>query len=296
MKSRNLVYAAALCLSLSLCSASPAGAATFITLDFPGALATRLWGINDLGQIVGDYSLSDGTDHGFLFDLAGGFTTIDDPNGDGSDNEARGINNSGEIVGFYIDKTDHFRHGYLYSQGTFTTIDVPVTGASNTLIYGINDNDEVVGQYIDSGTPAFHGFRLHLTDGAFATVDHPGGLTAPTGITNAPRTQISGTFGDGFNNHGFLISNGIFSTFDYPSAVSTQGYGMNRRTQIVGNYETTTPPATQGYLRDTNGSFKPIVYPNSNSTTPADINNFGVIVGNYNTLANLDYQGFVRIP
>src|SRR6266567_752329 len=72
---------------------------SFTDVDYPGAVWTVPTGINDSGQIVGQYLASSGVRHGFL--LSGGtYTTIDcpDPYTDGSN--AVGINNSGQIVGF----------------------------------------------------------------------------------------------------------------------------------------------------------------------------------------------------
>ena len=51
----------------------------FTTIDYPGAANTDLRGINNRGDISGNYRNADGVFHGFLFsgDL---FTAIDFPN------------------------------------------------------------------------------------------------------------------------------------------------------------------------------------------------------------------------
>ena len=69
---------------------SPAHASTFSSIDVPGAFATAAHGINDRGQIVGEYSA--GGLHGFVLDHDT-FTTFDVPG------TPTGINNRGEIVG-----------------------------------------------------------------------------------------------------------------------------------------------------------------------------------------------------
>ena len=66
---------------------------SFTTIDVPGASLTEGFGINDSGQIVGDFFDATGS-HGFL-DTGGSFTTIDVP---GSVTQTRGINDSGQIV------------------------------------------------------------------------------------------------------------------------------------------------------------------------------------------------------
>jgi probable HAF family extracellular repeat protein len=51
-------------------------------IDIPGAMETRTVGLNDRGQVVGEYTDADGRFHGFLWDK-GRFTTIDGPDGTG---------------------------------------------------------------------------------------------------------------------------------------------------------------------------------------------------------------------
>src|SRR5438034_1110321 len=106
----------------------------FNTFNQPGIFTsgTEAWGINDVGQIVGQYSNAGGT-HGFLL-INGTYTTLDDPlatNG----TIAYGINDMGQIVGTYDNATG--THAFLYSGGVFTTMDDPVVN-SDTFAHGIN--------------------------------------------------------------------------------------------------------------------------------------------------------------
>jgi len=73
----------------------------YTTLDDPLVIAgqTEAWGINDLGQIVGEYGDGTGKTHGFL-DSGGRFTTIDDPFTT-TLTIAGGINHGGQVVGYY---------------------------------------------------------------------------------------------------------------------------------------------------------------------------------------------------
>jgi len=72
------------------------------TLVFPGAVSTQALGINNLGQIVGDYVDGAGVMHGFL-DANGLFITLD-PNGSTA-TTLNGINDQGQFVGFYVNAT-----------------------------------------------------------------------------------------------------------------------------------------------------------------------------------------------
>ncbi len=170
----------------ALASTSPA-VATFTTIDVPGAVATLAQGINDHGQIVGEYLDGiTGPGHGPLLD--GTFTTIDVPGA--SFTVARGINNRGQIVG----SADG--HGFLLDRGTLTSIDVP--GATSTDASGINDHGEIVGTYLNSSG----GHNFLLDHGTFTTIDVPGAFLLGCcfrGINN--RGQIVGYY----DPHGFLL-------------------------------------------------------------------------------------------
>jgi probable HAF family extracellular repeat protein len=74
--------------------------ALFQTLDVPGSIFTQALGLNNKGQVVGEYTDSGGNTHGFVWTSAGGFQTIDNPNGIGT-TVVNGINDKGVLVGFY---------------------------------------------------------------------------------------------------------------------------------------------------------------------------------------------------
>ena len=90
--------------------ASSASAApyTFTTLDVPGAGETGAFGINDAGQVVGDFRDSSG--HGFI-NTGGTFTTLDVPGA--SLTQAVGINDAGQVVGGFVDSSG--AHGFVAS-------------------------------------------------------------------------------------------------------------------------------------------------------------------------------------
>jgi probable HAF family extracellular repeat protein len=75
--------------------------ATFTTVAAPGATATRAYGVNDVGQIVGSYDDAAGVTHGFSF-ASSTFTTLDVG---ALGTTAHGINNAGLIVGGYVSPT-----------------------------------------------------------------------------------------------------------------------------------------------------------------------------------------------
>src|SRR5262249_2775103 len=87
-----------LCLALSL-EARVQADYIYTTLTAPNAYATWAYGINDKGDIVGNYNLTaGGTWKGFVLSN-GVYTTID--NGSLLSTTVTGINNAGSIIGFY---------------------------------------------------------------------------------------------------------------------------------------------------------------------------------------------------
>jgi uncharacterized membrane protein len=216
----------------------------FTTIDFLNANFTVAAGINSRGDIVGQYRLRGEpamVRHGFLLSR-GTFTTIDPPGSVFSN--ALGLNRRGEIVGRYctvLPCMPETRHGFLLSGGEFWGIDVP--GAAGTGAWGINDNGEIVGGY--QGTDGKSHVYL-LREGQFTTIDFPGAVdTAPTGDKGGInfRGDIVSYYCafepcslDNDSEHGFLLSNGEFTTIDFPGGHATAGFGINARGDIVGPY------------------------------------------------------------
>lgn len=120
-----------------------------MSINVPGSTYTNVSGINNSGEIVGQFIDATGN-HGYL-NNAGTFTSI---NALGSVffTSAMGINDGGQIVGRYLDAMGS--HGFLDNAGTLTSITVP--GALSTEALGINDHGQIVGLYVDAA--GVHGF------------------------------------------------------------------------------------------------------------------------------------------
>jgi len=96
---------------------------SFTAINFPGANRTRALGINNHGDIVGDYQDSSGVFHGYL--LSGGNFTAFDPPGSLL-TRGLAVNDRGVIGGRFID-SNIVQHGYLLDQGVFTILTCPVS-------------------------------------------------------------------------------------------------------------------------------------------------------------------------
>jgi len=256
-----------------------ASAYTVTTFDVPGSVFTGLSGINNAGQIVGEFG-DNVANHAFLYSN-GVFTTINVP---GAGLTPLGINNTGEIVGSLGDNIGTGNHGFLDNHGTITSFDV---GDRTTRANSINDFGQIVGNYT-----TFSDFQ-HLFAGTiatFTTVNVPGTISATgLGINNAG--QIVGNSSAG----SFLDTGGVFTMINVPGASSTVATAINNVGQITGYFG----DATGGHIFvDTAGVFTTFDIPGNNpSITPQafGINDKGQIVGGFST----DFghgHGFLATP
>jgi probable HAF family extracellular repeat protein len=184
-------------------------------LDFPGANLTEATGVNDDGQVVGNYRDAAGKFHGFFWD-AGLFLTFNVPFADASITAPTAINNVGQIVGFYFDNNvtasfpNGHAHGFIYDNGVFSAFDFPQ--GVETYPADINDHGVILGVYEDAN---FVGGSFLLQDGTFTTFEVPfSGVfaTAVSGINN--KGQIVGRYIEHnpddpvnpFLSHGFIAT------------------------------------------------------------------------------------------
>jgi hypothetical protein len=128
---------------------------TFVWVDYPGALYTEAYAINDYGHVVGFYSNEAEQDqpnelgfYGFLY-RHGQFQRLYGP----SPNDIifpTGINLLGDIVGGAYANFDHWSYtprGFLLKDGQFTFLDVNPLGAPgvhNTWARAINNVGQIL--------------------------------------------------------------------------------------------------------------------------------------------------------
>ncbi|APW59991.1 PEP-CTERM sorting domain-containing protein [Paludisphaera borealis] len=202
------------------------------------------------------------------------FTTIDVPGA--RDTEVVGINNHGQLTGAYFDLAG-FSHAFVYSNGVFTTI-APPPGNQFFGARAINDAGEVLGHADVTGNYLFNG----VTYTPIPNV--PGSSsTLASGINNAG--DITGDYvtADGSQVLGFLLKNGVFTTFSAPGGGNwTSGVGINDADQIVGHAYDSPLIASEfhGFLYR-QGVFTRIEPPGVFESNATGINNLGQIVGTY---------------
>ena len=165
----------------------------FQTVDFPGAVATAVRGINNLGDLSGTYSIVDlnADEFGFIIPRRGPAISfkLSDPTGTGI--VVGGINDLRQLVGYYTNAASALVGFLRQPSGQF--VSVIVSGAVSTQVIGINDCGIVVGTYGDGSTA--HGF--YGRPGNLHSFDLPGSAA---------------TFAQGINNEGRIA--GRYATAD----------------------------------------------------------------------------------
>jgi hypothetical protein len=188
-------------------------------------------GINNSRKIVGDYVISDGTEHGFF--LSGStFTEYDVP---GATNTALlSINDIGAFTGAF-DPGSGILQGFFSVGGTITSFSVP--GALSTLAYEINNSKQLtVGYYIDA-SGILHGYYRDATGTLHFPIDPTGSITTILFGDNS-RKWVVGRYTDSSGvTHGlFFVPPNKFFTFDYPGSAFTSLNGINDVGVICGRY------------------------------------------------------------
>lgn len=197
-----------------------------VVQNYPGSATSSPLGINNSGQIIGQYTDSAGDSHGYvLFD--GNFTAINVPFQGAVNTYPECINDKGDIVGIWDSNQGFEEIGGVYSE-------IQVPGSASTWPFGINDSDDVVGRYAVNGN--FYGFEL--SGGVYTTIQVPGAAeTAAVAINNSGEivgyycpTSACDVYG------GFLLKGGVYSKIAVPEAMSTVPYNLSDAGVIAGNY------------------------------------------------------------
>lgn len=259
------------------------------TFNYPGAgNSTTPFGINERGDIVGDYVDSAGVRRGFRRRIDGRFTAIVAPGDTGNFTRARGINNSRTITGDFLTLATNTFHGYFLNGTTFTQYDFG--GPFSTAVVGINDAGDFVGAFGSLVQPN----RAFVNIGGTTTaIVIPGQYDSFGGDINSSNRSV-GVYRDlTLVNHGFIrSSNGTLTNpVDFPGSASSVLNGINRQGRIVGSY-TDALGQQHGFFRKNANKYVSFDYPGAVSTSLNGINDFGFIVGRYTDNAGIRH-GFL---
>jgi hypothetical protein len=223
-----------------------------------GTVATA--GIDNAGEIVGNYADPSGVYHGFIRSPQGAFTTLSIPGAGtsaGKGTEIAGISPTGVIVGSFVGHVD-YATGFIDDGGTITTYDEPHAGSTigdGTAVEFYATSSDYGGVYIN-GDRVSHGW--YVQDGKLHTVNDPA----------AGQTESTGT----------------------------QLIGVDATGRLYGIEAPTDGPAES--FSDAGGVFTPIVDPEqvdgaANGTLVLDVNDAGTLVGFYSYNSDGQTHAFI---
>ena len=228
-------------------------------VQFPGAVSTEGWNINQDSSVVGYYDTADGRRHGFIA------RPIEDdesvivrgPAGSGyifESIDVVGVNflevtassDFGDYAGNTKSADGEKIVGFTLIDGVFTTYDFP--GSKNTYFYALGNNGQAAGHY-EASDGLFHG--VILEDGELRQYDYPDAVqTFLRGISDATGA-LTGDFIDasgvrrGFSGDLVVEVPGVSET--YADFVHAQGVIVGSYIDADGTYH--------AYVRLPNGNF-----------------------------------------
>ncbi|HEY3206102.1 MAG TPA: hypothetical protein VGJ58_04040 [Gaiellaceae bacterium] len=252
------------------------------SIDVPGALATRAFGINAVDEIVGSYTDATGT-YGFLLSQ-GEFTRIAFPGA--VQTEAWGINPQGDIVGRYRLASDPRTFGFLLSDGAFT--DISVAGYLHTLPIKISPSGEIVGCIHDVNF--LRDMRGYVQRGDDVSLFEPLPSTMHNGVARGGGLIAGISFDSPTLVHGYVLEGSVYTQLDYPGATFTQAWDVSSTGKVVGYFN---PVTSHGFSLD-HGVFTQIDVPGAGWTRIFGINPQGEIVGSYADASNVVHGFLMR--
>ena len=241
-------------------------------------------GINDYGQVVGQFTDANALPHGFIYGNDA-FVQIDYPNTTGID--LYKINNLGQFVGSAINANGVIC-GFFYDRGTFSPL-LSLAAGGETYFYGINNRGEIAGTfYVGSGSKGFI-----YKAGQFLTPNFSG--TPQTSFDDINDSgEVAGSAVDAKGTHGiiYLENMGVFTPpFDFPGAKITYPETINAAGQLAG--ECTTPNGKAFPFTSLAGSLVSVNVPNApNGASIVGISSRNQVCGNFID-ANQVHHGYI---
>jgi probable HAF family extracellular repeat protein len=160
--------------------------------------------------------------------------------GNGIESRTNGSNSAGAIVGELIEREGSSITGFEFNAGLLRVFSPSSPNPSFSAAQGINAAGQVVGEFVDSAGVT-HGFEFNPASNAFTTINDPNAGTLSFQGTEAFGINDSGQiFGAFLNNtglHGFVDTNGQFTTIDVPNAFQTAVTGINDAGEISGLFQ-----------------------------------------------------------
>ena len=294
---------------VAIAAAIPAQAAwKYTSIDYPGATATQVFGLNDRGEAVGEATV--GTmQFGFTYNTKKAtFTVLPNvPRAPTTNTLAN--NNAGLEAGRAGDGTNN--RGIILDKGAFSFFSTP--GWAYTESRGISDNGQLVTGYgADSSLSNYVGFIYDTQDNRFIEF-LPSIFTIAQGINS--HKQVVGNVqldpsvaypGAPAGGYGFLRQpNGDVVLFRVNGAINNRGRGINNSGLITGFFTDTSTHVNRGFVAQVAvaPAYQDVTVqgdalldvPGAGGTIAEAINNSGHVAGTWFDAAG-NYHGFFAAP
>jgi probable HAF family extracellular repeat protein len=192
-------------------------------------------GINNLGQVIGNYSATASSYGAFITGPNGiGMSTLGSLGG--SSTVTKGINDSGQVVGWSYLSGNSTEHAFITGANGVGMNDLGTLGGSRSDAYSINNSGQVVGM----------SYKADGSADAFITGANGVGMTAigtPGGMAQSINDlgQVVGVWASGNGTvDSFLYSSGVITDLSLLDPVVSAGWtnlwawDINNNGQIVG--------------------------------------------------------------
>lgn len=260
-------------------------------IHFPGAVLSRAFGINDAGDIVGQYQLEDSLSRPFLLRNGAYSEIVPTGSPDGLVSAiAYNISDNGMILGTYRNTNNVTKTWVMSASGTFSYPELPGSGRT------INNAGQISGTYNDAtnsnvatafvATPKsevnFLVHRFALTNSASATANKINDLGQITGT-------VDGTDGVSRGYRFDTATGQEVERAGYPGSAFTEWGGITSSGTLAGYYADPADPnfgTYRAFTRDSSGNYTPIIWSgDSNFCFTVDIDEHGRVAGGGNNTA-----------
>lgn len=235
--------------------AASQAAYTITTYNYPGALSTQAWGINNALQVAANANLGPGIADGvgFVYTYGTGSISLLPAPAPGSVAVPLGINDAGVMVGGVNSSAVTTSTGFVLNGGTFALFNYP--GAVSTYGRAINASGNVTGYYEDA-VGNLGAYLYNPLTAAFTSITFPGssvtfaqGSNSAGVIVGSAILPANGAYpGSPSGQYGYVRQSAGTVTFFRVNGRPTRARGINDAGSIVGWLNDVTPGETKGFV------------------------------------------------
>lgn len=212
------------------------GGGGFTRVDYPGAAYSKLYSLNNAGDVIGLYGNSAGTvEHTVTYSAQSRkWTALPDIPGYPL-NEGYGINDDGAAVGnAFTSSGSSVAWVWDPKARVYSFFVVPGAAAFTTTPSGLNDKGQIAGYFADA-SGVYHGFLKEYA--TYTQIDVPGApYTFLDGLNNSGVVQGQIFDAAGVAEGFVATSGGTFTIVNDAGGTNTALVGINDRGDVCGSY------------------------------------------------------------